>query len=221
MGRCYCSGAWPPPRVEVLPVPTESPRRWEVLVRAFDLDGDIVCVGHVLNTSIPPIPEIGYAPPAEIGHHPYFVGGCSYSFGFGLPCSPDAATAAVFAWARDSKGLEGSAYRGVKVTANQPPQASPPYLRGETTVTLTPGGVVHGPVVMSIPRIWDPDGDAVYVHWGDLPPMYAQQIGLFLGSLVMMYWPDAADAHCRAVRDRDVIVDEFTVTLRDACGAET
>jgi len=38
---------------------------------------------------------------------------------------------------------------------------------------------------------------------------------------VMMYESGGtADAYCRAVRERDVIVDEFTVTLRDACGAE-
>lgn len=104
---------------------------------------------------------------------------------------------------------------------NQLPQCSPPHLYGETTVTLTPGGIVRGPLVMSPYQTWDPDGDEVTVHWGDLSPVYAQQISLFLGSLVMLYWPDAADEHCRAVRKKDVLVDQFTITLRDTCGAET
>jgi hypothetical protein len=67
----------------------------------------------------------------------------------------------------------------------------------------------------------DPDGDQVFVEVPGVPPMYASQLSAFLGSLVAMYWPDAADGFCQAVRDRDVIVDEFTVTLRDACGATT
>jgi hypothetical protein len=109
----------------------------------------------------------------------------------------------------------------VHVRGNEPPQASPPYLRGETTVILTPAGAVYGPVVMTVPRIWDPDGDVVYVEGYGLPPAYAASVSLFLGSLVAVYWPDAADGFCRAVRERDAIVDEFTVILRDACGART
>ncbi|MGQ9700020.1 MAG: hypothetical protein ACUVQS_03010 [Candidatus Bipolaricaulaceae bacterium] len=36
-----------------------------------------------------------------------------------------------------------------------------------------------------------------------------------------MYFPDAADEYCRAVREKDVTVDEFTVTPRDTCGVKT
>jgi len=66
-------------------------------------------------------------------------------------------------------GLTAAQDVHVTVVGNRPPQASPPHLRGETTVRLTPGGAVRGPVAYSRIEISDPDGDQVFADWGDLP----------------------------------------------------
>ena len=71
----------------------------------------------------------------------------------------------------DPDGNSDQATLTVHVVGNQPHQASG-ALEGTMTVTLTPAGAVYGPVVMSIPRIWDPDGDVVYVEGYGLPPTY-------------------------------------------------
>jgi len=47
----------------------------------------------------------------------------------------------------DPDGNSDQATLTVHVVGNQPPQASPPYLQGETTVILSPTGLVRTPVV--------------------------------------------------------------------------
>jgi len=48
-------------------------------------------------------------------------------------------------------------------------------------------------------------------------------LSAFLGSLVALYTPGGLTEEdlCRAVRERDVYVDEFSLTLQDKCGATT
>ncbi|MEN3009953.1 MAG: hypothetical protein ABDI20_03045, partial [Candidatus Bipolaricaulaceae bacterium] len=125
-----------------------------------------------------------------------------------------------------AKHLDGRTASGtltVTVVGNRPPQASPPELRGETTVALTPGGLVRRPVVFQPIAISDPDGDPVVLEGYGIPPTYAANLSAFLGSLVAMYTPGSLteEALCAAVRNRDVFVDTFSLTLRDACGART
>ena len=221
MGKCYCSGLWLPPHVEVLPVATESPRRVEFLIRASDPDGDIVCVWHDYYTSIKPIPEMVAAPTAELRSLSYFVGDCSYAFGFELPCSTEAGTVAVFAWAKDAKGLVGSTYRRIAVASNKPPVALPPVLEGKTTVILTSTGVERTPVVFQPIKILDPDEDPVTVEGNGLPPMYAGNLSAFLGSLVALYTPGGLTDEdlCYAVREKDVLIEIFSSTFHDSLGA--
>ncbi len=75
------------------------------------------------------------------------------------------------------------------VVGNQPPQASLFYLKGETTVVLTPTGVVRTPVVFQPIKILDPDGDPVTVEGDGLPPTYVGSLSVFLGSLWALYTP--------------------------------
>ncbi|QAA77095.1 MAG: hypothetical protein BIP78_1329 [Candidatus Bipolaricaulis sibiricus] len=228
MGECFCTDfRWLPPFVWVSSIPMESPnnrwKEWKIDVRASDPNSDILCVWHKLITSVPPAPEITYTPEAELTHQPYFVGDCSYSFSLKLPCSTEPASAAVIAWAKDAKGLEGKRLHIIDVAGNRPPAASLPYLQGETTVTLTPTGVVRTPVVFQPINVWDPDGDLFTIKGYGTPPIYAENFGAFLGSLVALYTPGRLTEEdlCRAVRERDVYVDEFSLTLQDKCGAET
>ena len=54
----------------------------------------------------------------------------------------------------DNRAASGILF--VHVVGNRPPQARPPELRGELTVTLTPKGIVRSPVAMRIPRFGIP-----------------------------------------------------------------
>jgi len=56
----------------------------------------------------------------------------------------------------DPEGVASSAWLKETVLGNRPPQARPPELRGELTVTLTPKGIVRSPVAMRIPRFGIP-----------------------------------------------------------------
>jgi len=123
----------------------------------------------------------------------------------------------------DPDGNTGQATLTVHVVGNRPPLARLPELRGETTVTLTPQGIIRSPVAMRIPEVWDPDGDHIFVEAPGIPPQYATSLSAFLGSLVALYFEGGAagDELCRAVREGDVLVDTFTVIPGDACGAAT
>lgn len=46
MGPCPCDGRWVRPIVTTVVRPTDDPRRPQVHISAFDLDGDLVCIGH-------------------------------------------------------------------------------------------------------------------------------------------------------------------------------
>ncbi|MGC8962515.1 MAG: hypothetical protein ACP5LK_00925 [Candidatus Bipolaricaulaceae bacterium] len=72
----------------------------------------------------------------------------------------------------DPDGLSSSGTLYVRVVGNRAPLASPIPLVGETTVTLTPTGVVMGPVVVR-GEVLDPDGDQVFVEAPGMPPQYA------------------------------------------------
>jgi len=70
--------------------------------------------------------------------------------GFPAFCNDTIAITAV-----DSGGLSQT-WQVELLQINQPPQALPPHLRGELTVTLTPKGIVRSPVAMRIPRFGIP-----------------------------------------------------------------
>ncbi|MEN3010521.1 MAG: hypothetical protein ABDI20_06035, partial [Candidatus Bipolaricaulaceae bacterium] len=90
----------------------------------------------------------------------------------------------------------------VTVVGNRPPVATPPFLHGETTLALTPGGIVRGPVVFQPISISDPDGDPVHIEGYGIPPTYVANLSAFLASLVAMYIPGGLTEEdlCAAVR---------------------
>ena len=89
----------------------------------------------------------------------------------------------------DPDGLSSSATLHVRVVGNRPPVASPPVMRGETTVVFTPEGVVRTPVVFQRIEVWDPDGDPVTIEGYGIPPTYAANLSAFLGSLWALSTP--------------------------------
>ncbi|MGQ9700765.1 MAG: hypothetical protein ACUVQS_06920 [Candidatus Bipolaricaulaceae bacterium] len=56
----------------------------------------------------------------------------------------------------DPDGNSGQAALTVHVRGNGAPQCFPSHPYGETTVTLTPSGVVKGPPTRGRVEIWDP-----------------------------------------------------------------
>jgi hypothetical protein len=87
-------------------------------------------------------------------------------------------------------------------------------------VTLTPEGPVVSQVAFTGVEVDDPDGEAlVFEVTGH--PEFAASWSVFLGSLSHIYVPGFdEDEICRAIRERDDLVDEFEVVVRDPCGAE-
>jgi len=103
---------------------------------------------------------------------------------------------------------------------NRPPRVRG-ELQGEATVTLYPDRVQVSPVVLR-GEVFDPDGDPVFVEAPGIPPRFASNLSTFLGSLISVYFPyPESEEACRAVREKDVIEDFYTIILRDSCGATT
>jgi hypothetical protein len=120
----------------------------------------------------------------------------------------------------DPDGLSAEGVLTVHVFGNRPPQVRG-ELQGEATVTLYPDRVQVSPVVLR-GEVFDPDGDPVFVEAPGIPPQFASNLSTFLGSLISVYFPyPESEEACRAVREKDVIEDFYTIILRDSCGATT
>ena len=127
------------------------------------------------------------------------------------------------AWAYDAGGNKTSQSWLIEVS-NQPPKASPTQLQGEVAVTLTLEGVKYTPAVFKA-TVSDRDGDPVMFGGYGSSPRYAANLSAVLGSgfLWVEYTPGGLTDEdlCYSVREKDVLSDEFSLILRDACGATT
>ncbi|MGC9019560.1 MAG: hypothetical protein ACP5LJ_07720, partial [Candidatus Bipolaricaulaceae bacterium] len=170
LGRCPCWALyWIAPFVRVTVYETNKPRSYEIVIKATDPNGDIVCGGW-LGAKRGQIRD-------PLSEGPYLTRGgllpeCSIELLYEASPSCDPIIDFVIGWAKDAKWLEGRSSAIFTIPGNQPPQARPPELRGETTVTLTPTGVVFSPVVVR-GEVFDPDGDQLFVKAPGIPPQYA------------------------------------------------
>jgi hypothetical protein len=188
----------------------------KVFVKVTDPDEDVVCVGHdIISGRVEP--QLTLAPSGPVLAAFYTTGSCVDSFDIVVPCTEQHIL--VKGWAKDLKGLEDSDVLDV-VGGNRPPQVRG-ELQGEATVTLYPDRVQVSPVVLR-GEVFDPDGDPVFVEAPGIPPQFASNLSTFLGSLISVYFPyPESEEACRAVREKDVIEDFYTIILRDSCGATT
>jgi len=109
---------------------------------------------------------------------------------------------------------QASSGRWVLTVNNRPP---------ELNVFPREVKVKPGETVEAVVRATDPDGDAMSLMGLGLPPRFGTVSAFLLGTrLRVLYRPTAGETElCRALRERDVLHDAFTVAIRDACGAET
>ncbi|HDS29051.1 MAG TPA: hypothetical protein ENN96_01060, partial [Candidatus Acetothermia bacterium] len=96
-------------------------------------------------------------------------------------------------------------------------------LMGTAAVALMPGAevAVVEPVVLDTVEL-EPSGETFRVNLGS-PPRYAESYSFSVDSLGGYYVPSCQldpALICHVLSEGDVLVDEFSVLVRDACGAE-